>query len=182
MGYDDDEIGEMLYGSEVGAARRGPGIMGRQLRGSTVRLPPKPAWRQDIAPGVGMPGVGLEPLPLAPSVNGGVFTSVFGNINFEARPQRPFRPERLIASIRRSTGAAAVAVRCTTILIGTQVGQVEVNDMDLDIFAPTSFDTRLNLPAATPGMLIRIPSFVLPAIAAGESIAVSLTFLGRTVR
>jgi hypothetical protein len=181
MGYDDDEIGEMLYGSEVGAARR-PGLTGRMMRGNAVRLPPKPAWRQDIAPGVGMPGVGLEPLPLAPSVNGGVFDAVFGNINFEARPQRPFRPERLIASIRRSAGAAAIAVRCSTILIGTQVGQVEVNDMDLDIFAPTSFDTRLNLPSATPGMLIRIPSFVLPAVPAGETIAVSLTFLGRTIR
>jgi hypothetical protein len=164
----------------VGAARR---VL--RARGRALALPARPGWRRDIAPGVAMPGVGLEPLPLTPNVAGGVFSAANLAINFEARPQRPFRAERLLASVRRSGVAATVngiTILSQGIFIGTALQSVELGEFDVEFFGPTAFGVRLNLVQAQPGVLVRIACRASAVIAAGDALAVSLMFLGHSIR
>lgn len=177
---DDDEVMGEEYGEEVGQGLRGR--MKLAQRRPMLRLPPKPGWRRQIAPGVAMPGQGLEPLPLTPNLNNGVFDAANQAIEFTGRPQAPFRAERLLASVRRSAGAPGVLIFAQTIIIGRQVQTVEVGQFDVEFFAANAFGVRLNLVQADPGILIRIPCTAVPAVPVGETVAVSLLFLGRTIR
>lgn len=180
----DDEGVEGEY-QTVGA----PGMAAQFRRGrgmTTIRLPPRPAWRQQLAPGVPEPGQGLEPLPLTPSEAGGVFAPAGATIiNWEARPQAPFRPERLIALVRRSGDPAligGISLLTQGLFVGRNLQQVELGPLDLEFFGPGAFGVRLNLVQAEPGVLIRIAVTPSAPIPAATSIAASLTFLGRTMR
>lgn len=172
----DELDGEDLDGdSTVGAARR------RIARGM-LRLPARPAWRKQIAPGVSQPGQGLEPLPLTGTLNGGVFDPATPAIDFQARPQAPFRAERLLCTVRRSAGALGVIISCQALFIGRELQQVESGPFDIEFFAPNAFGVRLNLVQATPGILIRLICNANPVVPAGETVAVSMMFLGHTIR
>jgi hypothetical protein len=177
---DIDTMGEVLGDDDLD----GMSVVGAARRGAMLRVPRRPTWRGAIAPGVTMPGEGLEPLPLKNDALAGVFTSTSAvNQDFTARPQRPFRAERLLGLVRRSAGATAIKIRITTgIFIGTQLQFAEVGDMDLEFFGPTAFGVRLNLASATPGMLIRVPVLIIGAIPGGETVAVDISFLGRSIR
>lgn len=183
-------VGEELLGDDVmgdddfdvvGAARRmrAP-AMGRLVR--AMRLPPKPGWRRQIAPGVPGPAQGLEPLPLTPSLNAGIFDPANPQIDFTARPQAPFRAERLLTTVRRSAGAGGVIIQCQALFIGRELQQVESGPFDVEFFAPTAFGVRLNLCQAEPGILIRLILNANPVVPVGETVAVSMMFLGRTIR
>lgn len=173
----DDLEGDELDGeSTVGAARR------LRARGGMLRLPPRPQWRRQIAPGVSMPGQGLEPLPLTPTLNAGIFDPANPAIDFQARPQAPFRAERLLATVRRSAGAAGVIIQCQALFIGRELQQVESGPFDIEFFSPNAFGVRLNLVQATPGILIRLILNANPVVPVGETVAVSMMFLGHTVR
>lgn len=192
MGYDDDwdVVGDDIMGEEsgyevVGAAPGGIARAVRALRKPPQRLlaiPPRPQWRRELAPGVPAPAEGLEPLPLTPQANGGVFDSVTPAITWEARPQAPFRAERLLVSIRRSAGAALTQVLGQGIFIGRELQLLELGNFDLEFFSQTAFGVRLKLAQAQPGVLIRIPAITNVPVPAGEFVSATLMFLGRSIR
>lgn len=171
-------LGEVL-GDDM---TEGMSVVGRA--GGMLRVPARPSWRNAIAPGVAYPGQGLEPLPLTNPAGAAQFTSVVTTFNMEARPQRPFRAERLLASVRRvGATAAGLTVLCTGIFIGTQLQSLELGNFDIEFFGPTAFGVRLNLVSATPGMLVRLPLIIAGgALVAPDVINVSLMFLGRSIR
>lgn len=178
MGDDYETEGEGDEYSTVGAGR----VLAPR-RGGMLRLPPKPTWRREVAPGVSPPGEGLEQLPLTPDANSGLFTPTVTDIGFGARPQRPFRGERIIAIVSRSAGATGVIpIINPGIFVGTQLVGAELGDTPLEIFAPNAFGVRLSFFQATPGMLLNIPVRLRGTIPVGESIAVSVAIIGRTVR
>lgn len=188
MDYDtmgEEVLGDELEGSVLGDGYSTVGAGLRRivpLRRRTIAVPRKPAWRNQVAPGVAPPGVGLEPLPLVPTLNGGVFTAAFPNITFQARPQAPFRAERLLVSVRRSAGAGAVTILAQNIFVGRQLQLVELGTFDVEFFSPTAFGVRLNLVQADPGMLVRLDCTGSIAVPAGETVSVSMMFLGQTIR
>lgn len=187
MSDDFEVVGEELMGEDimgddyevVGAPRRLRG-MARAVR--AMRLPPRPQWRRQLAPGVPAPSQGLEPLPLTPNLNAGIFDATFPQIDFTARPQAPFRAERLLTTVRRSAGAGGVIIQCQALFIGRELQQVESGPFDVEFFAPTAFGVRLNLCQAEPGILIRLILSANPVVPPGETVAVSMMFLGRTIR
>lgn len=180
-----EEMGEDVMGDDyevVGAAPR-PRLLRAVARQRVMRVPAKPSWRQgQLAPGVPGPSQGLEPLPLTPNLNGGVFDPANPAIDFTARPQAPFRAERLLASVRRSAGAGGILILCQALFIGRELQQVESGPFDVEFFAPTAFGVRLNLAPAEPGILIRLILNANPIVPVGETVAVSMMFLGRTIR
>jgi hypothetical protein len=181
---DFETMGEEVLGDElegwatVGAAPR------RAAPPRMLRVPPKPAWRAAVAPGVPMPGQGMELLPLTNPAGAPTFTAALAAFNMEARPQRPFRAERLLVTVRRNgASAAGLIVVCTGIFIGTQLQQLELGTFDIEFFGPTAFGVRLDLISATPGMLVRLPIQLQGGVLAGaDTIAVSMVFLGRSIR
>lgn len=182
MGYEDDDDGDAEFETQ-GSVMGWETVGARKARRKRAKLllPKKPGWRQQLAPGVPDPGEGLQPMPLTGSLNGGVFTAAIQSMNFEARPQAPFRAERLIASVRR-TGAAGVTMLADGIFVGRNLQQLELGSFDVEFFGPNAFGVRLSLVQAEPGVLIRIPVRASPAIAGADTVSVSLLFLGRTVR
>jgi hypothetical protein len=184
MSYDvmgDDVLGELMGEDDeldgwatVGAAKR--------RRKRRMALPKKPSWRRQLAPGVPAPGQGLQPLPLTPDVAGGVFVAAVPTIRFTARPQVPFRAERLIATVRRSAGAGAPIVLADGIFIGRDQQLIELGSFDVEQFSPTAFGVRLALDAAQPGVLIQIPLRTSIAVPGADTISVALMFLGRSIR
>ena len=153
-------------------------------RGRTLALPPRPAWRPQLAPGVPLPGETMEPLPLAPATNSGVFSAGVNQIQFAARPQRPFRGERVVATIfRNGPTATATPIFAGGIVVGTQVQSVEIGNLPLEIFAPNAFGVRLSLASAEPGVLIsgNVQLFGTPLVAP-DTIGVTVTILGRSIR
>jgi len=174
MGYDYEVEGDDEDDIE-GARRR---VVRARKRG--LALPPKPGWRKgQVAPGVQAPGVGLVPLPLRPDANGGTYTAAFGTINWEARPQKPFRGERLLATVSVIAPAAG-QVQCDGMFVGTDLQQAELGSFDLSFFSPTAFDVRMVFIQAEPGVLIRLQTHFQGVIGAGSAV-VSLMLLGRYV-
>lgn len=182
MGEDGDElslVGEGDDGEELGIrlARATLPAKGRMLR-----LPQRPGWRAQVAPGVGVPREAMQPLPLTPAANNGTFTSAISSINYSARPQRPFRGERLFASVaRQGPSAQGILLVLGAVIVGTTVQQVEVGDLPLDMFAPTSFGSRMSLDQAQPGVLITAPVSLRGTLVSPDEIGVALTLLGRTI-
>jgi hypothetical protein len=133
---------------------------------------------------VALPGEQREPLPLTPLANNGVFNSANTSINFEARPQRPFRGSRLIATVTRS-GVSVQGIQPVIsggILVGTQVQQVELGDLPLDIFAPNAVGVGIRMAPSQPGITIRAPVSLRGGSPAGtDFIAVGLTLIGSSI-
>lgn len=191
----DDLVGDDEYDIE-GAAARSPLAMalarrsaGRLIRPAArpavLRLPPKPAWRKKaVAPGVVAPGEFLQPLPLTPSSNDGVFDATHTHISYTANPQRPFQPERLVAAFKSNTAVSGVLLRVNVISVGVDVEQVNLADMPLDAFAPNAFGVRMKLRPCHPGIIVTVQVSAAGAFAAGppaESIPCSLMFLGHSI-
>lgn len=185
MGEDvlgDDVLGDEGYAT-VGASRghlaaaRAVANRGRQVK---LALPSKPQWRSRLAPGVPGPSAGLQPLPLVPQTAGGVFAAAVNNISFQARPQAPFRPERMLASVRRS-GAAGVTILANNIFVGRDLQMVELGSFDIEFFGPTAFGVRMTWNQAEPGQLIRIDCSTSTAPAGGDTLSVSILLLGQAV-
>ncbi len=193
LGEDFDDVEGVEDGEEVGAvlARAKPIGVSRLPKkgffaGRKLQLPPRPAWRSQLSPGVPMPGETMEPLPLTPSLNNGVFAAGGPQgMVFTARPQRPFRGERVISTVAKTPGASGVVpVISGGIIVGTQIQSVEIGNLPLEIFAPGAFGVRLNLASADPGVLISARVELLTAIPAGggDTVACTLTILGRSIR
>jgi len=188
----DDVLGEDMATVGAALARLSPAArtrLMRSMRGNKVprralTFGQRPAWRSTLAPGIPTPGEGLEPLPLRPSVAAGVFSAAVASIEFVGLPQRPFHPERLIVSVRRNgASAAGLIVSTNAIIVGALLGQANTGPLDLEQFAAQAFGVRLQLPGMTPGMNVTIPAnLVGGALAGADTIAVSMQFLGRSMR
>jgi len=178
VGYDvegnevyGDVMGDM-DGDVMGAARRGRRMM---------RVPPRPNWRNQLAPGVIQPDEGMVPLPLTPLVNAGTFTSAIPTITFQGQLQKPFRAERLLVSVVR-TGATAVGRLLGQLYVGTDLQQGDIQGWDIEVVGQaTAFGTRLTTKAAEPGVLIRLQVTLSSVLTAPDTIFASVLFMGRIV-
>jgi len=112
-----------------------------------------------------------------------VFDNANQSINYIARPQVPFRGERLIATISKSVGAQGITIRSMAgIIVGTTPQVADVGNMALEAFGANAFGVRLMLNQATPGMTIKIFAQASSPIPIGEQITVDLQILGRVIR
>lgn len=191
---DEDVLGELLGDDMLGAAlnlqspkpRLNLAALQKLARlkraGGLLRLPPKPAWRDEVAPGVPVPGEGLWPLPMSPDTNNGVFTDTVSEITFTATPQLAFEGQRLLTTVSKSSGATGVTVLGQPLTVGVMPQTVDIGTISLEAFVPGAFGVRLKLVQAQPGQLIRMLCQTSVALAVGETISVSVTLLGATIR
>lgn len=177
---DGDLEGE-LDGDVVGRrlARRGGG----RPTGALLRLPPKPNWRKNtITPGVQGPREGNVPLPLVADLNGGTFTSTVTVITFQARPQQPYHPQRLLAQVLRTgTTAAGLAAVCQGVFVGTSLQQAQLGSFNLEFFSATAFDVMLNCSPAEAGIDIKLPTNLTGGLTSPDTVNVQLLFLGHNL-
>lgn len=174
VGEDYDIDGEVM-GDVMGARHRHHG------HHRLARIPPKPGWRNQLAPGVIQPDEGLVPLALSPQANGGVFAAAFPQITFQGQLQKPYRAERLLVSTVR-TGASATGRLLVVLYVGTDLQQADINGWDAELVGQANaFGTRLTCKAAEPGVLIRAVVTVSSAPTGTDTIFANFTFLGRIV-
>lgn len=181
--YDDwgvDEVSGDVWGDDVVGAS--PRVV-RAARGAMLRLPPKPAWRNQLAPGVPSPGQGLEILPLTPDRANGIFAVATQFIQWQARTQAPFQPERLVVTILRDAALAPVGdlFLAQGIFIGRMLGTLQFASFNIEPFSQNAFGMRLKLPAVQPGVDVNIPVVPLAAITAGTA-TITMMFLGHSLR
>jgi len=187
MGYDelegedelegDDVLGDDVLGmSLVGAGRRHRGVR-RAARGPAA----KPRWRNQMAPGVPVPGYGVFPIPLTPLVANGIFTGGNTQIEFRAVAQIPFRGERLLARVGRvgTTAAGALVFANNGVHIGIRPQVGVLGPINLEDYQAGAFGVRMVMQPATQGAEIRIFAFVNPAVTGTDTLALSLQILGR---
>jgi len=183
--YDDDQLQGSVMGNSV--MGRGFQVVGaRQLRGHgrAVALPPRPSWRNQLAPGVIQPDEGLVPLPMQPLAQSGIFSVAAGNtgtITFQGDLQKPYRPERLLVSVVR-TGTTATGRLLGLLWVGTDLQQGDIFGFDIELFgSQTAFGTRLTCKAAQPGVKIRMVVTPTSLPTGTDSIFVNVNFAGRIV-
>lgn len=177
VGY-DEVTGEAIMGDDVEGD-----VMGapRHRRARMMRIPQRPAWRAQLAPGVIQPDEGMLPLPLTPLVGGGTFAAALPTITFQGQLQKPFRAERLLVSSVR-TGATANGRLLGQFFVGTDMQQAEIQAWDIELVGQaTSFGTRLTAKAAEPGVLIRFLVTATPAPTGTDTIFATLLILGRLI-
>lgn len=190
VGYDVD--GNEVYGEVMGdmegdvmgvgriarAVRRLPG--GRRM----APIPPRPNWRNQLAPGVIQPDEGMLPLPMQPQQGTppGTFTSALSSITFQGQLQKPFRAERLLVSVVRS-GTDATGRLLTQFFVGTDLQGAEIQGWDAELIGqPGSFGTRLTASPAEPGVQIRfIVTLSNNMTVTTSSIFATFLILGRIV-
>lgn len=157
------------------------GVRARHGHHRVMRIPPKPGWRAQLAPGVIQPDEGMVPLPLAPQANGGVFDSTFTQITFQGQLQKPFRGERALISVVRN-GPTSTGRLLTQMFVGTDLQQADITAFDLELIGQaTAFGTRTTMKAAEPGVLIRFIVTVSSALANTDSIFASVLLMGRII-
>lgn len=189
VGY--DENGEPIHGDVMGhgygvgaeAAMAHP--LARHMRQGgyprMMQIPPRPNWRQQLAPGVIQPDEGMVTLTLTPQTNGGTFTATIPTITFQGQLQKPYRAERLLVSVVR-TGTSATGRLLTQCFIGTDLQGAEINGWDAELVGqPGSFGTRLTLKAAEPGVLVRNIVTLSGGLTGTDTIFATMMFLGRVV-
>lgn len=186
----DDEGGDDVIGALVkralmarGGKRRGRG------RGMVrpVARQQAPKWANHLTgQGVSRASEELDSLPMSTQLLTAAAPAGFA----EAFPQRPFRGERLIATailLDSSTpGVFQDANNLVVISPAIFVGAVQVGasqgSTPLAAFGPTAFGVRLSMPAAGQGTRVFIPYQSIAGLTVTQSIAVSITIIGRAVR
>jgi len=187
-----DVVGHDLDGNEIYAHEivRGGDVMGDVMgvgaarRGHRLaRLPNRPDWRNQLAPGVIQPDEGMVPLTLTGQSGSpaGTFSATVSTITFQGQLQKPYRAERLLCSTVR-TGASAVGRLLTVLYVGTDLQQAEITGWDAELVgAATAFGTRLTCKAAEPGVFIRAVVTLSNALTGTDTIFANLTFMGRII-
>jgi hypothetical protein len=179
-GEDVDGDGVMGGGFDVvGARRRRAAGGGRRI----MRIPPKPDWRAQLAPGVIQPDEGLVPLALAGQAGtpGGTFSAAVPVITFQGQLQKPYRSERLLVSTVR-TGASAVGRLLGVLYVGTDLQQAEITGWDIELIGQANaFGTRLTCKAAEPGVFVRLVVTLSNVLTGTDTIFANCTFLGRVI-
>lgn len=185
MGYDELEGEDELEGDDV----LGDDVLGMTLVGAAKRRParhraaakPKPRWRNQMAPGVPVPGYGVFPIPLTPNTNNGIFTGGNTQIEYRAVAQIPFRGERLLARVGRvgTTAAGALVFANNGVHIGIRPQVGVLGPINLEDYQAGAFGVRMVMQPATQGAEIRVFAFVNPAVTGTDTLALSLQILGR---
>jgi len=173
----DDVLGDDVLGmSLVGAARRR-----RRAPARHATRAAKPRWRNQMAPGVPVPGYGVFPIPLTPNTNNGIFTGGNTQIEFRAVAQIPFRGERLLARVGRvgTTAAGALVFANNGVHIGIRPQVGVLGPINLEDYQAGAFGVRMIMQPATQGAEIRVFAFVNPAVTGTDTLALSLQILGR---
>lgn len=168
---DDDGVGEGNF--ILGAPRR----FGKKKN----VVVPTPKWmRATTSQGVSRPEEDMDFLPFSQVI----LTALLPTSNLIASPQRPFRPERLIMSAFRETGADASI--STVIDPAIYVGAVQVGSAQgstpISTFAATAFGVRLTMPATGQGTDIKIfvRNSAIPV--APATVTVTAVLIGRAMR
>jgi hypothetical protein len=183
MGYDDigqDELlgdDELLLGlDELDAVL---GARGRRARGGGRQaLARKLGYKAALAKGAasGAPPSGAKEWPLGFPIL--VFTSLTGTLlNAISRPQRLHRGRRLIVTVVRSAGAAAVAVSVNQIFVGADNQMIAAQPIAAEAFGPTAVGTAMVFTPASPGIDVTIQYLTSP-VPVGESVTVQTTLIG----
>jgi len=168
-GYEDEE-GNYV----VGAARH---------RGRQIRIPARPDWRNQLAPGVIQPDEGMVPLTLTGGAGtpAGNFSATINQITFSGQLQKPYRPERLLVSSVR-TGTSAIGRLLCQLFVGTDLQQADISGFDAELIGQANaFGTRLTCKAAEPGVLIRAVVTLSTALTGTDTLFANFTFLGRII-
>lgn len=182
VGYEED--GTPIVGDVMGYDVMGPAVHRHPAhRVRHIALPPKPEWRNQMAPGVIQPDEGMVPLPLSPQAGSplGTFTAAIPTITFQGQLQKPFRNERLLVSVVR-TGASATGRLLAQLYVGTDLQQAEISGWDIELVGLAgSFGTRLTTKPAEPGVFTRLVVSLSSVLAGTDTIFASCMFLGRVV-
>lgn len=186
---DGDVMGDYgpMEGDVMGqapAARPMRHMRGHMGGARNLKIPPRPQWRNQLAPGVIQPDEGMVPLPMIALAGSpaGTFTSTVNQITFQGQLQKPFRGERLLVSVVR-TGTDATGILLTQLFVGTDLQGAEISGWDAEVIgSPTAFGTRLTMKPAEPGVQIRFIVTLSGAMTiTTSSIFASFTVLGRIV-
>lgn len=175
---DMDVIGDDDEGYSVLGA--GPKHRASLHRGAHKATVPTPRWMNaTTSQGVSRPQEEMDFLPFVPVTIAAAATN--GTLN--ARPQRPFRGERLILSATNVT--AGTANLTATINPAMYVGAVQIGTAQgaapFSVFAADAFGVRLSMPAAGQGTDINIYC-VLTTVAPAGGVALTGTIIGRAMR
>jgi hypothetical protein len=183
IGYDLE--GYPILSGDVMGDEEVVGRRGRRRRGGkrAIALPPRPDWRNQLAPGVIQPDEGLVPLTLTGQAGSppGTFDASTPTITFQGQLQKPFRAERLLCSTVR-TGTSAVGRLLTVLYVGTDLQQAEITGWDAELVGRAdAFGTRLTCKAAEPGVFIRAVVTLSNVLSGTDTIFANLTFMGRII-
>ena len=168
VGDEDEEMHTMGAGAPAARSR------------NAVRVP-TPRWMNaTTSQGVSRPQEEMDFLPFeAITLSNGALTGVL-----LARPQRPFRGERLIlGAVNLDTGANVdfLATINPAIYVGAvQVGAAQ-GGTPFSAFGATAFGVRLSIPAAGQGTDIKIYCALL-VNTSSAGIALTGTIIGRAMR
>lgn len=138
-----------------------------------------PGWRQRMAQGVPMPGYGLVNMPLRPSEADGVLDPTVTLITFTGKPQKPFKGERLLATIGKSSGATGSIVKSTGVFVGTDIQQASLGRFSLENYTKDAFGVRFSMVGQEPGVETTMDVLATPTVPASENIAVAVEIMGR---
>jgi hypothetical protein len=187
MGFEvvgTDVMGNPIVQEVVGDYDVSGDVMGAAARARHLRLPPRPGWRNQLAPGVIQPDEGMVPLPMTPLAGspGGTFISTLSQITWQGQLQKPYRAERLLVSVVR-TGTDATGRLLTQLFVGTDLQGAEIAGWDAELIGQANaFGTRLTCKAAEPGVQIRLIVTLSNAMTiTTSSIFATFLFLGRIV-
>ena len=115
-------------------------------------------------------------------LGGFTFTSATPtSVVLAARPQLAFRPERLVISVSRSAGAAAIGVFLADLKIGQRSQLVSAQELPAEAFGPSAFGVRLALDPATPGIDISAAIRITAAPGGTDTLTVIGTVIGRAI-
>jgi hypothetical protein len=165
----DLDMGSLDVMGDVGARRRRK----RAKRGGTNLRMLVPA-----IPGQPAIGVRLQPLGFGATA----FTLTSGTIlALTARPQRPFRGQRLIVDVARTGTTATGLVTLTRVDVGTQNQLVSSGALSVTAFAATAFDANIQIDPATPGIDMTLQFAITAAPTTTDRVDISATIFGTTV-
>jgi hypothetical protein len=183
---DGDVLGAVQSAVSTEVTKRTGGMHRAAAPGAFVHLQ-KPHWRGgEMAPGVNLPLSGQVPLPLIPLQGNGVFSTTNPVITFEGKLQKPYQAERLLTVATRSNvgGSASLVQVVGQIFVGVDLNQAQLQPVNLEVLgAGNSFDTRMRLFQAPPGVIVSILASLFPtgSISGTDSVAVTLMFLGEVI-
>jgi hypothetical protein len=180
-------MGELVLGGldVVGDGSDGDLVVGRHGHHRAARVP-TPRWMNaTTSQGVSRPQEELDYMPFDGTsfVNAGETPALNSAGLIIARPQRPFRGERLVLTAVDLTGddVSHLVVINPAIYVGAvQVGASQ-GGMPIAAFAPNAFGVRLSWPSAGQGTDIKI-FLVALVVPATTTILVSGGVFGRAMR
>lgn len=183
---DGDVLGAVASAVSTEVVKRGGGLAPRGPTGTHVHLQ-KPHWRGgEMAPGVNLPLSGQVPLPLNPLSANGVFSTAAPIITFEGKLQKPYQAERLLTVVSRANvgGTAGTVQVVGQIFVGVDLNQAQLQPVNLEVLgAGNSFDTRMRLFQAPPGVIVSVLASLFPSgvISGTDTAATTLMFLGEVI-